>query len=81
MKRFWLDARKWNRNAVTTALESGADAIFVLEEDVDKVKELGLIQTIAENGDIKIGEDVVELVVNSKEDEAEVIKQGLPEWS
>jgi len=76
MKRFWLDARKWNRDAVTTALESGADAIFVLEEDVDKVKELGLIQTIAENGDIKIGEDVVELVVNSKEDEAEVIKQG-----
>ncbi|MFC1717637.1 3-dehydroquinate synthase II [Candidatus Poribacteria bacterium] len=76
MKRFWLDARKWNRNAVTTALESGADAIFVLDEYVDKVKELGLIQTIAANGDLKIGEDVVELEINSKEDEDEAIKHG-----
>ena len=61
---------------VTTALESGADAVFVLEEYVDKVRELGLIQTIAENGDLKLGEDVVEVEVNSKEDEAEAIRHG-----
>ena len=76
MKKFWLDARKWNRDIVTTALESGADAVFVLKENVEKVRELGLIQTIAENGDIKLGEDVVELEINSKEDEAEAVKQG-----
>ena len=76
MKRFWLDARKWDRDIVTTALESGADAVFVLDKYVDKIKELGLIQTIAENGDIRLGEDVIELEINSKEDEAEAIKHG-----
>ena len=76
MRKFWLDAREWNRDLVTAALESGADAVFVLGEYVDKVRELGLIQTVAENGDIKIGKDVVELEINSKEDEAEAIKHG-----
>jgi 3-dehydroquinate synthase II len=76
MKKFWLDAREWDRDLVTTALESGADAVFVTEEYVDKVKELGLIQTISENGDIKVGEDVIELEVNSKEDESAAIKHG-----
>ena len=76
MKKFWLDARKWNRDVVTTALESGADAVFVLEAYVDKVRELGLIQTIAENGDLKLGEDVVEVEINSKEDEAEATRHG-----
>jgi 3-dehydroquinate synthase II len=76
MKKFWLDARKWDRNLVTTALESGADAVFVEDEYVDKVRELGLIQTIAENGDIKLGLDVVELEINKKDDEAEAVKHG-----
>ncbi len=76
MKKFWLDARKWDRDLVTTALESGADAVFVLEEYVDKVRELGLIKIIAENGDIELGKDVVELEINSKEDEAEAVKHG-----
>ncbi len=77
MKKFWLDSRKWDRDLVTTALESGADAVFVMAEHVDKVRELGLIKTIAENGDIKMGEDVIELEINCKEDEAEAIKQGV----
>ena len=77
MKIFWLDARKWDRDLVTAALESGADAVFVSKEDVSKTKELGLIQTIAENGDIKIGKDVVELEINSKEDEATAIEHGV----
>ena len=76
MKKFWLDAREWDRDLVTTALESGADAVFVTKDYVDKVKELGLIQTISENGDIKVGEDVIELEVNSKEDESAAIKYG-----
>jgi len=76
MKKFWLDARNWSREIVTTALESGADAIFVLDENVDKVRELGLIQTIAETGDIKPGQDVIELEINSKEDESAAIEHG-----
>ncbi len=77
MKIFWLDARKWDRDLVTAALESGADAVFVSEEDVGRTKELGLIQTIAENGDIRIGKDVAEVEINSKEDEAIAIEHGV----
>jgi len=76
MKKFWLDAREWNRDIVTTALESGADAIFVKPENVLQVKELGLIQIIAENGDIKPDEDVIEIRINSKEDENKAIELG-----
>jgi 3-dehydroquinate synthase II len=76
MRKFWLDVREWDRDLVTTGLESGADAVFVLGEHVDKVKELGLIQTIAENGDIKTGEDVIELEINSKDDETEAVEHG-----
>lgn len=76
MKKFWVDAREWDRNIVTTALESGADAIFVNQEYVDRVKELGVIQTVAENGDIKLGNDVVELEVKSKDDEYQAALQG-----
>jgi 3-dehydroquinate synthase II len=76
MKKFWLDAREWNRELVTTALESGADAIFVMPENVPKVKELGLVQTIAENGDIKPDDDVIELEINSKEDESKAVSLG-----
>ena len=77
MKKFWLDAREWDRNLVTTALESGADGVFVENEYMEKVKELGLIQTIGEKGDIKLGIDVIELEINKKEDEAEVVKHGI----
>lgn len=76
MKKFWLDARKWDRDLITLALESGADAVFVSADYVDKVRELGLIQTIAENGDIIAGKDVVELEVNSKDDEINAIRHG-----
>jgi len=27
MKQFWVDARPWNKEIVTTAIESGADAV------------------------------------------------------
>jgi len=76
MKKFWLDAREWDRDIVTTALESGADAIFVKPEYVSQVKELGLIQTIAENGDIKPNEDVIELKINNKDDEIKAVELG-----
>ncbi len=76
MKKFWLDAREWDRDIVTTALESGADAVFVKPEYVSQVKELGLIQTIAKNGDIKPDEDVIELKINNKDDESKAVELG-----
>ena len=74
MKKFWVDARNWDKNIVTTALESGADAVFVPKGYSEKVKELGLIKTIAEDGDLKLGKQVIEVEINSKEDEEAAAK-------
>jgi len=74
MKSIWVKAIPFNKEVVTTALESGVDAIWVEEEFEEKVKELGRIKTISKNGDIKLGKDVVEIEIKGKEDEIEAAK-------
>ena len=69
MKKIWVHADPWNKGIVIRALECGADAVIVPKGCTPKVKELGIIQTIAEDGDIKLGENVLNLDINSKEDE------------
>ena len=76
MKKFWVDARPWDKRIVTTALESGAHAVAVPAGHSDKVRELGLIPTVAEDGDIKLGADVVEIRIQNKADEENVAKLG-----
>jgi len=69
MKKIWVQADPWNKDIVTRALESGADAVIVPKGYTPKVKELGLIPTVAEDGDIKMGEEVVSVDIEGKEDE------------
>ena len=69
MKIFWVEARPWNKEIVTTALESGADAVLVPEGYSGKVRELGVIPTVSEDGTIVIGKDVVEIEIAGKDDE------------
>ena len=76
MKTFWVDARKWNKKVVTTALESGADAVVVGKGLTPKVKELGVIKTVSEDGDIRLKKDVVEIEINSKHDEVKAANIG-----
>ena len=76
MKKFWVDVRPWDKEIVTTALESGASAVVVPEGYTAKVKELGLIDTVSEDGDIRLGEDAVEMKIENKEDEAAAAKAG-----
>lgn len=76
MKKFWVDARKWDKKIVTTALESSADALLVEKGYSDKVHELGLIKTVSEDGDIRLGKDVFEVAINSKQDEISAAKIG-----
>jgi 3-dehydroquinate synthase II len=69
MKLFWMDVRPWDKKKLTTALESGADAVFVPDGYSTKVKELGLITVISEDGDLKPGADIVEITIENKADE------------
>jgi 3-dehydroquinate synthase II len=74
MKSVWLDCRNWNKNLITTAIESGVDAVLVAHADVAKVKALGLITVISDSGetDLRLGKDVLEITINNKKDEERI---------
>jgi 3-dehydroquinate synthase II len=76
-KKFWINAKPYNKKIVTTALESGADALVLPKGKAAKVRELGLIKTVAPDGDLKPGEDVVEVTINSQKDEAKAMRVPL----
>jgi 3-dehydroquinate synthase II len=71
-KQFWVKIIPWNKETVTTALESGADAVVIPEGYTQATKRFGIIKTVAKDGDIKMGKDVVECDLNSKEDELKI---------
>lgn len=74
MKTIWLKSIPFNKEVVTTALESGADAVWVEDGMEEKVRELGRIKIISKNGDLKLDQEVVEFEINSKQDEEEAVK-------
>ena len=74
MKTVWIKASPWRKEIVTTALESGADAVVVPKGYSTKVKKLGVITTIAADGDLKFDKDVVEWEIKGKADEERILK-------
>ncbi|MFP4446679.1 MAG: 3-dehydroquinate synthase II [Desulfosudaceae bacterium] len=74
MRKIWVKVDPWDKKMVTTALEGGADGVLVPPGYADTVRQLGRIDTIAEDGDWKLGEDVVFFEINSSEDEEEIIR-------
>ncbi|MCX8011691.1 MAG: 3-dehydroquinate synthase II [Desulfobacterota bacterium] len=76
MKKIWVKAVPWDKKVVTTALESGADGVMVPKGFSGKAKELGIITTIAEDGDLKLNEEVKEWEIKGKEDEIKVLNMA-----
>ncbi|MDV2482379.1 3-dehydroquinate synthase II [Methanoculleus sp. Wushi-C6] len=72
MKQFWVDIRPWRKDLATTAIESGADVLVV--DDAERVRELGRVTTVAENGDLVPGEDVFEVAIVDKASEEEALR-------
>ncbi|RJP95162.1 MAG: 3-dehydroquinate synthase II [Desulfobacteraceae bacterium] len=72
MRKIWVKIDPWDKDMVTTAIEGGADGVMVPEGYSEKVKALGLIQTISEDGDLKPGQDVVTFKISGSSDEAEI---------
>ena len=69
MKKIWAKIDPWDKELVTTALEGGADGVLVPRGCAPKVRELGKIQIISEDGDLKLGTDVVYFTMKSGADE------------
>lgn len=74
MRKIWVKVDPWDKHIVTTALEGGADGIMVPKGFSEKVKQLGKIQTISEDGDLVLGKDVVIFQIKSGEDEDEIAR-------
>lgn len=74
MKKVWVKVVPWDKQKAISSLESGVDALIVPEGCSEKVKELGVMKTVAKDGDIKLGEDVVEFEIKSKQDEQTALK-------
>lgn len=74
MREIWVKADPWKKELVTTALEGGADAVIVPGEKVTSVKDLGLIKTVSDEGDLKWDKDVVCVEIQSAEDEDKIVE-------
>jgi len=74
MKQLWVKVDPYQKKLVTTALESGADAVWVPAGRAADVKSLGLIQVVAPDGDLVPGQDLQEVTVTGQEQEAEVVR-------
>ncbi|MCS6875459.1 MAG: 3-dehydroquinate synthase II [Aquificaceae bacterium] len=71
MKEFWFWAEEFDKELITTALESGAKAILLSEPSkVQEVKALGRVLTASREGaDLVEGKDFVYVLIKGKEDE------------
>lgn len=73
MKQVWVKAVPWNKEIALAAVETGADALWVPGGMKSEVRKLGIIPTVAEDGDLVLGRDVVEKEIREKKDEEEII--------
>ena len=69
MKRVWVKAVPWNKEVALAAVECGADALWVPPGWVSDVRKMGIIPIVADDGDLKLGQDVIEKEVLEKRDE------------
>ena len=74
MLEIWVKADPWKKELVTTALETGADAVIVPPDRVADVRELGLIKTVSDKGDLQWDRDVVYVEVRSADDEEDIVR-------
>jgi len=75
MKEFWVWVEPFDRKLVSVALESGANAVVIPEEGkTEEVKKVGRITVISPDGDLKLGKDVVYVLIRGKEDEERAAK-------
>jgi len=77
MKEIWVKAIPWSREIALAAVESGADALWIPAGMGPEAKKMGIITTVAEDGDLMLGRDVVEKEIREKKDEEEILTLSL----
>jgi 3-dehydroquinate synthase II len=87
MKQVLVDVRPWSKEIAITALESGADGIVT--DSAERVRELGRITTIAPDGDLIPGKDIMEITIRNTGDQNEAMETAkrcpvivhTPDWT
>ena len=74
MKQVWAKIDPWSKELAVAALESGADALVLPPGCSAEAKKLGVIRTIADDGDLQAGKDVHLVEITSKADEQRIAR-------
>ncbi len=74
MKQVWVKVDPWNKDLAIAALESGAEALVLPPGCSAEAKKLGVIRTIAVDGDVHLGTDVMQAAIISKDDEVRIAR-------
>jgi 3-dehydroquinate synthase II len=69
MKQVWVRIDPWDKELVTAALEAGVDALVLPEGFSAQAKALGLVTTVAPDGDLRPGAEVAEVTITDKASE------------
>ena len=69
MKKLWVNVVPYNKEIAIAALESGAQAVVLPDDQSKTVRQFGKIKTVEKNGDIKPGTDVEFIDITGKKDE------------
>ena len=77
MKIVWVKVIPWSLELAQAAVENGADALWIPSGMQSEVKKMGIIPTIAEDGDVVLGKDVVVKEIREKQDEEEIFNLTL----
>jgi len=77
MKIVWVKVIPWSLELAQAAVENGADALWIPSGMQSEVKKMGIIPTIAEDGDVVLGKDVVVREIRKKQDEEEIFNLTL----
>ena len=76
-RKIWVKSDPYDKEIVLTALECGVEGLMIPDSQEKKVKELGVVKTISKNGDLKLGNDVVEYKITDGAQEEEIYKLSL----
>lgn len=75
-KSVWVKVNEYHRDFITACLEAGVDGIYSEEPIGEKIRELGVVETITPDGDLVLEEDVTTVEIESKEDEEKAIQEA-----
>jgi len=77
-KLFYVRLSNWDAPLAQCALEQGADALVLPTGCTEEVAKLGLIDVIAKDGNVKLGEAVLDIQIKDKSDEQRAAEAGVP---